>query len=114
MATGLSAMADELPFSQKAFDELRTAGKPVVLHVHATWCNVCKKQAEIVSSLMRYAPFKDITVFRADFDTEKDVQRALNIVHRSIFVAFKGQAEVGRSAGDTNPESIAALFRKTM
>jgi thiol-disulfide isomerase/thioredoxin len=114
MAAGLSAMAEELPFSQKTFDELRTAGKPVVLHVHAPWCNVCKKQAEIVSSLMKDAQFKNVTVLRADFDTEKDVQRALNIPYRSTFVAFKGQAEVGRSSGDTNADSIAALFRKAM
>jgi thiol-disulfide isomerase/thioredoxin len=114
LAVSLAAAAGEMPFSQKAFDELRAAGKPVVLHVHASWCDVCKKQAEIVSSLVAQPQFKELTVMRADFDTDKAVQAQLKIGFRSTFVAFKGANEVGRSVGDSNPESIAALLRKPL
>lgn len=110
----LTALAGEVPFSQKTFDDLRASGKPVVVHVHATWCAVCKKQAEIVDTLAADKQFKDLTVLRADFDTEKDLLKTLNVAHRSTFVAFKGSAEVARSAGDTNPDSIAALLTKAL
>ncbi len=108
----LAAIAGEMPFSQKIFDDLRANGKPVVVHVHASWCGVCKKQAEIMDTLAVDKQFKDLTVLRADFDTEKDLLKTLKVVHQSTFVAFKGGTEVARSAGETNKDSIAALLAK--
>ena len=75
---------------------------------------MCKKQAGIVSELMADPKFKDLTVLRADFDTEKALMQSLNVAHRSAFIAFKGQTEVGRSEGDTNKDNIAALFAKAL
>ncbi|WP_055334262.1 thioredoxin family protein [Ralstonia solanacearum] len=108
------AQAGEQRFSQKAFDDLRAAGKPVLLHVHATWCPICKKQAQVISALESEDRFKSLTVMRVDFDTEKAVQAALKVNARSTMIAFKGETEVGRSVGDTNPDSIAALLAKPL
>ena len=112
LTLGLAATAGEVPFDQKTFDDLRAAGRPVVLHVHAAWCDVCRKQAEIADRLADQPEFKALTVMRADYDADKAVQAQLKIAHRSTFVAFKGADEVARSIGDTHPESIAALMRK--
>jgi len=53
-------------------------------------------------------------VMRVDFDTEKTVQAALKVTSRSTLIAFKGETELGRSVGDTNPDSIAALLAKPL
>jgi len=110
----LGAFAGERAFTQQAFDELRAEGKPVAVHVHATWCGVCKKQAEIVTGLLAQPAFKDLTVLRADFDTDKAVQSALHVTQRSTIVVFKGRDEVGRSAGDTDPGHLSDLLRKAL
>jgi thioredoxin 1 len=110
----LSIFAGEMPFNQKTFDELRNAGKPVVVHFHATWCAVCKKQAEVVNTLTQDKPYKDVNVLLADVDTEKELMKSMNVAFRSTFVAFKGTAEVGRSAGETDTQNIAALLQKTL
>jgi len=114
LVTSLFAFAGEQAFDQTTFDALRAAGNPVVVHVHAPWCPVCRKQAEVISSLESDAQFKNVTVLRVDFDTEKDVQKALDVKARSTIIGFKGNAEVGRSTGDTDPDKIAALFSKTL
>ena len=114
LLSSLTAFSGELPFSQKTFDDLRAAGKPVVVYVHADWCPVCKKQGPLVSTLEGQPQFKELTVLSANFDTEKALLKSLNVAHQSTFVAFKGNLEVGRSTGDTNQDSIAALFLKTL
>ncbi len=114
LVSSLFAHAGEQAFDQSTFDTLRAAGSPFVVHVHAPWCPVCKKQAEVISSLEAEAQYKDVTVMRVDFDTEKDVQKALDVKARSTIIAFKGNTEVGRSTGETNSDKIAALFSKTL
>jgi len=114
LLSSLTAFSGELPFSQKTFDDLQAAGKPVVVYIRADWCPVCKKQAPLVSTLEGQPQFKELTVLSANFDTEKALLKSLNVAHQSTFVAFKGKVEVGRSTGDTNQDSIAALFLKTL
>lgn len=114
LVSSFFAFAGQQTFNQATFDALRAADKPVVVHVYAPWCPVCKKQAEVISSLESDARFKDVTVLRVDYDTEKDVQKALGVKARSTIIAFKGNTEVDRSTGETNPDKIAALFSKTL
>ena len=113
-ATSVMTSAGEMPFSQKMFDELRAAGKPVVVHVHAVWCETCIEQARVVAPLLSTPEFKDLTLLRADFDKEKALLKSLKVVNRSTFVAYKGSTEVGRSTGETNKDRIAALLRKAL
>ena len=113
-AASAVAMAAEVPFDQKTFDELRKAGKPSVIHVYATWCGTCKVQSGIVTPLLAQPEFASLTLLKADFDKEKKLIQALGVSDRSTFVAFKGEKEVGRSVADMNRESIADLFRVTL
>jgi thioredoxin 1 len=112
--TTLSAgtIAGEIPYDKKTLDHWRSADRPVVVHVHARWCGTCKKQAAIVAPLLADPEFKNLTLMKVDYDKEKALLKSLNIANQSTFVAFKGSTEVGRSTGDTNEESIAALLRK--
>lgn len=114
MALSAITAAGEMPFNRKVFDELRAAGKPVAVHIHAQWCGTCKKQARIVTPMLAEPEFKDLTLMRVDYDKEDALLKELKASTKSTFVVFKGRGEVGRSTGDTNKDRIAALFRKAL
>jgi len=109
-----AAVAGEVPFDQKTFDELRNSGKPSVIHVYATWCGTCKVQTGIVTPLLAEPEFASLTLLKADFDKEKTLLQSLGVSDRSTFVAFSGAKEVGRSVADMDRDSIANLLRKAL
>lgn len=106
------ALAGDAPFNAAAFDEAQKAGKPILIEIHATWCPTCKAQAPILGKLFADPKFKDIVAFKVDFDSQKDLLRQFGARMQSTLIVFKGRDEVGRSVGDTNPDSIAALLAK--
>ncbi len=109
------AMAGEIkPFSQVGFDALTASGKPVVLDISATWCPTCKAQRPIIGSLMQQPAYKDVTLMTLDFDTDKPILKKFKVSMQSTLVAFKGVQEVGRSVGDTSPEGLEGLIKKTL
>ena len=110
----VGAFADVVHFDAQRYDELRREGKPVIVHTDATWCPVCKKQRELLSSIEQEPQFQKVTVFVIDIDADKDIMQSLHLTKRSVFIAYKGNAEVGRSQGDTDKESIEALFAKAL
>lgn len=111
LATGVSAM-DKKAFDQKAFDAAQSAGKPILVEVSAPWCPTCKAQAPILAKLRGETRFKDLVMFEIDFDSKKDLLKKFNVQRQSTLIVFKGKQEVGRSTGDTNAASIAALLGK--
>lgn len=109
------AMAGEIkPFNQKDFDSLTASGKPVVLDISATWCPTCKQQKPILEGLMNQPAYKDVTLMNIDFDANKPTLKKFKIAMQSTLVAFKGAKEVGRSVGDTTPEGIEGLIKKSV
>jgi len=58
--------------------------------------------------------FKDVTLFIADFDTEKALERSLGVTQQSTIVLFKGGKEAARSTGDTRQATLAALLRRAI
>ena len=103
----------EAPFTQQAFATAQHEGKPILVDISAPWCPTCAKQRPILSQFMADPAFKDLVVYQVDFDTQKDVVRALGAQMQSTLVVFHGAVEKGRSTGDTNAESIKALLQKT-
>lgn len=101
-------------WNEEAFDAAKAAGKPVLLEIHAVWCPTCKTQAPILSELTSQSKYADLQIFKIDFDTQKDLLKRLNVRMQSTLIVYKKGAEVGRSVGDTDPNSIAELLSKTI
>jgi thiol-disulfide isomerase/thioredoxin len=111
----LSALAAEkAPFTPKDFSAAQSAGEPILVHISAPWCPTCKAQHPILDKLEKDAKFSKLKVFQVDFDSQKDVVRSLKATSQSTLIVFKGALETGRSVGDTDATSIAALLDKAL
>lgn len=102
------------PFTEAAFDAAQKAGKPILIDTYATWCQICARQAPILEKLHAEAKYKDLVIFRVNFDTQKDVMRKFHANVQSTLIAFRGTKEVGRSVGETQPEWVEDLLDKTL
>ena len=103
-----------VPFSAEAFKAAQTSGSPILVEIHADWCPTCKAQNPILDRLTSSAKFKDLKVFRVDFDAMKPVVKQFGAQMQSTLIVFKGTAEQGRSVGDTKEASIEALLDKSL
>ena len=114
---GLSGLAHALevrPFDAAALAQLQAAGKPVAVHFHADWCPTCVNQSRALERLAADAQLPGMTVLVADYDKEKDLRRQLKVRSQSVFVVFKGDTVVARSAGQTQPEQIRQALAKAL
>lgn len=117
LVVGLSrpASADAaVPFSPEAFKAAQAAGSPILVEIHADWCPTCKAQAPILDQLTADPKFKDLKIFRVDFDAMQPVVREFGAQMQSTLIVFKGAIERGRSVGDTQQASISALLDKSL
>ncbi len=117
MTAGLSGTASAnttVPFIEDAFKAAQASGSPILLEIHADWCPTCKAQKPILDKLTADPRFKQLKIFRVDFDSMKPVVREFGAEMQSTLIVFKGTAEQGRSVGDTREASIAALLDKSL
>ncbi len=110
----LAFAAGPQPFNAQAFADAQKSGKPILVAIHASWCPTCKVQAPILDQLTSDPKFRNLAYFVIDFDSQKDLVQRFGARIQSTLIAFKGDKEQGRSAGDTNRASIAALLNKTL
>jgi thioredoxin 1 len=108
------ASAAEVPFNQTQFGADKTAGKPVAVVFHAWWCPTCRAQAPLLKTLAEQPEFAPVTVYIANYDSEKNLKKSLGVTKQSTIVVFKGGAERARSTGDTRQDSLAALLRNAL
>jgi thioredoxin 1 len=101
-------------FTRQGFEAAQKAGQSILVHITASWCPTCKAQTPILSRLTATPKFKNLAVFDVDFDSQKDVVRALSAQTQSTLITFKGSAERERSVGDTSAISIEALLDRAV
>lgn len=108
------ASAAEVPFNQGQFDSAKAAGQPVAVVFHADWCPTCRAQAPLLKDLAQQPEFAPVTLYIANYDTEKSLKRSLGVTKQSTIVVFKGGKEAARSTGDTQESSLASLLRQAL
>ena len=108
------SQASETTFERSRFDSLQKQGKPTLVSILADWCPTCKAQRSIIADLLKTPELQAITAMRVDFDSQKSEAQRFKAKYQSTLIVFKGGKEVGRSAGDSNKENIAALLKKAI
>ena len=66
-----ASAAEWKPFTQADFAAAKKDGKSILVDIFAPWCPTCRAQNPILTQLTREPEFKDLVVFKIDFDTQK-------------------------------------------
>jgi thioredoxin 1 len=109
-----ASAAEWKSFTQADFAAAKKDGKSILVDIFAPWCPVCRAQNPILTQLTREPEFKDLVVFKLDFDNQKADVRALGATSQSTLITFKGEMEAGRSVGVTDPDKIAAELKSAL
>lgn len=105
--------ATEAPYTPAAFTAAQSAGDPILVWVHASWCPTCAKQQPILAKLEAEPKYNGLKVFVVDFDSQKDVVRSMGVQMQSTLIAFHGKQEEARSTGQTDETVIRSVVSKT-
>jgi thioredoxin-like negative regulator of GroEL len=112
-AASLASALTVVPYTPAALAAAQQAGKPVVVHFHATWCPTCKAQDKVIETL-KADPSLDVTLMQADYDTEKALGKQMKVTAQSTLIVFHGAAERGRVIGETDPAKLKALIKSAL
>ena len=110
----VAAASDPQPYDAGALKAAQAAGKPVLVEIHADWCTECRMQDQILSKLTAAPPYAAFAIFRVDFDTQKEIVKALGARRQSTLLVFKGDKEVGRLVAVTREDRIRELLNKAL
>lgn len=112
--TAPAQAAEFQPYTAAALQAAHAQGRPVLVHVHADWCPVCRAQAPLIRSLSAGAAYDRLLVLTLDFDGQKVERKTLGVSKQSTLIAYADGQEVGRSIGQTRPDAIKAMLAKTL
>jgi len=101
------------PYSAAALAAAQKADKPVALQFHADWCPTCRAQDKVLQAL-KAEPGLNVTVFKVNYDTEKDLKRQYKIQTQSTIVVLRGDKERGRLVGDTTEAGIRTALKSAL
>jgi thioredoxin 1 len=98
------------PYAPDAVEKAVASGKPVIVHVRASWCLQCHAQAAILDSLKSDPAYDRVSFFLVDYDKQKDVVAKLGCP-RATLIAYKGGKEVKRMSWDTSREAVVGVLK---
>ena len=101
------------PYDPAAAEKAIASGKPVVVHVRASWCLQCRAQDAILDSLKNDPAYAGVTFFLVDYDKQKDVVAKLDCP-RATLIAYKGGKEVKRMSWETSREAVLSVVKAAM
>ncbi len=93
-------------YEAESFRKLVASGAPLVVHVHADWCPVCRAQLPVMERVLKGAPYKNVRAVRVNFDRDKAFLADYKVVRQSTILIFKGGKEIARLSYDTDPARI--------
>jgi thioredoxin 1 len=106
--TGLAthAASSVKPYSKASFTETLSSAEAVVVHVHADWCPICRKQQPTIQSLAADPSMPKVAFVQVDFDKDRDFLKSYKVSSQSTILIFRGGKEVARLNGVTDPARI--------
>lgn len=106
--------ADFRPYSAAALQAARAEGRPVVVHVYASWCPTCRAQAPLIRSIGARPDYARLLVLTLDYDRQKPDRKLLGVRQQSTLIAYARGQETGRTVGVTSLDGIKAMLDKAI
>jgi thioredoxin 1 len=94
-------------YEPRSFEEALASG-PVVVHVYADWCPVCRAQKPVLATLAKDQALAGVKFVTVDFDKERQFLRTYRVANQSVILVFKNGQEAARLIGITDAERIRA------
>jgi thioredoxin-like negative regulator of GroEL len=101
-------------FNRAAFQNLQARNAPSIVFVHASWCPICRAQETTIDKLLSTPAYRNVTVFRIDYDTQKPLWTSFGVQKQSTLIAFHGRRETARLSYDANPQKVTALVTSAL
>jgi thioredoxin 1 len=119
LSFGFAVADPAAALEKKAYDAAAVAsdmvaGKSVVIHVTAPWCSTCTAQKSAIETFKDDPALKDVVLYELDYDNGGAALKDLNVRSQSTLIAYKGEMETGRSAGDTSAKGIETLMKSAL
>lgn len=89
-------------------------GGPVVVHVHAEWCPVCRRQVVILDELFKNPAFAAVQTIRVNYDRDRGFIADYKVKRQANILVFKGGKEVARVDYDSNEDRIRAAINRAL
>lgn len=113
------AAAPTLAKDFTAYDkaQLETAiqsGAPVVVHVHADWCSVCRRQIVVLDGIFKDPALAKFQTIRVNYDRDRDFVSAFKVKRQANILVFKSGRETGRIDYDADEGRIRTAIRSAL
>jgi thioredoxin 1 len=109
LAATPSTAATFTPYNKAALETSIKSGAPVVVHVHAEWCPVCRRQISVLDELFRDPKFAKVQTVRVNYDRDLDFLSTHKIKRQATILTFKGGKEVARIEYDADAGRIRSV-----
>ncbi len=106
--------ASFVPYTQAAFDAAIANHTPVVIHIEASWCPVCKQQQAILESLQRDPHYAKLEILDVDFDKQKPVVKQFGATMQSTLIAYHDGKLAQRAVGITSQSAVTSLLNSAV
>lgn len=110
-----AAAAEYTPYDQTRFEQTQAQNKPILVFVHAPWCPVCKAQMKTIDEIVdNDTAYKDLIIYRIDYDTQPEIWRRFGATMQSTLIAFHGAKERSRIAHVSEPAAVTDVVRQAL
>jgi thiol-disulfide isomerase/thioredoxin len=106
LASPPASARDFTPYTPASLDRALSSGAPVIIHVHARWCPVCRRQAPILESLLDEPRLSAVQAIRIDYDLDRELAGRLYARHQATVLVMAAGKVVAASVSDTDPDTL--------
>ena len=110
LAPAGAAALERVPYDMDAVEAIQARGDKLIFGIWTTWCATCQAQLAVLDELADDPRFADITIFRIDYDFQKNIMRLVGAPTKSMMISLDGYDEVDRLINITDPEAIEAFL----
>src|SRR5690606_13319197 len=101
-------------YEKVKLDALIQSGAGVVVHVHAEWCPICRRQVTVLDELFKDPALGKIETVRVNYDRDRTFISEYKVKRQANILVFKGGKEVSRVDYDPDRERIRAAIGRAL